>query len=88
MPERWFYAPVGVAPPSQSSTEPAREPAPEPALPAVDRAAVVKELSGLIQEPRARHEPPPAPAEGSGRDETGSENGRDRFARFVRRSGD
>lgn len=89
VPEEWFDDPEEVAPASQTSTEPAPAPAEAPALPAVDRASVVRELSGLFQEPRSRPERPEAPAAGSPKEsESDSDNGRGRIARFVRRAGD
>ncbi len=89
VPGEWFDDPDRVAPASQASTEPAPAPAQAPALPTVDRASVVRELSGLFQEPRPRPDPPEGPPVDPPKEtESGPDNGRGRLARFVRRAGD
>lgn len=80
-PEEWFEDPES----SDAEGEPVAFPPPEAAeddLPRVDRAAAVRELAGLFDEPKASPRPPPPPAGPPPKDpETKS-----RLSRLTRRS--
>ncbi len=90
VPEEWFDDPRGAA--QRPSPAPAEEePVAAEDLPALDRAAAVRELAGLFQEPQGRSgtpAPPATPVSSPPEEGPTEATERGRFARFTRRPKD